>query len=441
MALLEEIDVRNCPNLAIPINLEGSPRLREAYFDGTAITGIDLADGGTIETLHLPGTITTLTLINLNKLEEFVCPSLANVSRLMLTNIDQDVIDPLDVLAEIRPNSQINIQGMYLECEDADEIEDFLDMLDTMTGVSRERGPNGEWMYHDYDTAQVSGTIHTASLTGAQIASYNARYPYINVTADHVTSYLTYKSWSGMTTLAVVTCLDGVPQQASPAGPVRTATAQYSYTFVGWNLSTDANTADSSAIINVIADRTVYAAYSRTVRTYTVTWRNSDNTVLETDQNVPYGSMPQYNGATPTYQGQTSTGWTPAVSTVVGDIAYTAAYLPTYTVQFYVYDTRTASVVVVQGQDAVYPLAEPTSGEGPFIRWEPEPVNIQKALICRAVFDTQMSEPDLKYLVYTLDETNMTMTITGLNTSAMVTDKLGFITIPDTINGYKVVLG
>lgn len=441
MALLEEIDVRNCPNLAIPINLEGSPRLREAYFDGTAITGIDLADGGTIETLHLPGTITTLTLINLNKLEEFVCPSLANVSRLMLTNIDQDVIDPLDVLAEIRPNSQINIQGMYLECEDADEIEDFLDLLDTMTGVSRERGTNGEWMYHDYDTAQVSGTIHTASLTGAQIASYNDRYPYITVTADHVTSYLTYKSWDGETVLATVVCQDGVPQQASPAGPVRTATAQYSYAFIGWNLSTDADTADSSCITNVIADRTVYAAYSKTVRTYTVTWRNSDNTVLETDQNVRYGSMPQYNGATPTYQGQTSTGWIPAVSTVVGDITYTAAYLPTYTVYFYVYGTQRATVKVVQGQDAVYPNAEPTSGEGPFVGWEPEPVNVQKSLNCYAVFDTQMSEPDLKYLVYTTDDTNMTMTITGLNTSALISDKKYYITIPDTIGGYRVIIG
>ena len=51
-----------------------------------------------------------------------------------------------------------------------------------------------------------------------------------------------------------------------------------------------------------------------------------------------------------------------------------------------------------------------------------------------------MVEPDLKYLVYTKDETNQTITITGLNTSQIVTDNLEYITIPDTIDGYHVIL-
>ena len=73
--LLEDIDCRNCPTLASTINLENSPRLKEAYFDGTSITGVDLADGCVIETLHLPDSITTLVLMNLNKLEDLTIPS------------------------------------------------------------------------------------------------------------------------------------------------------------------------------------------------------------------------------------------------------------------------------------------------------------------------------------------------------------------------------
>jgi len=33
------------------------------------------------------------------------------------------------------------------------------------------------------------------------------------------------------------------------------------------------------------------------------------------------------------------------------------------------------------------------------------------------------------------------MTITGLKTSVIVSDNLQYITIPDTINGYHVILG
>ena len=46
-----------------------------------------------------------------------------------------------------------------------------------------------------------------------------------------------------------------------------------------------------------------------------------------------------------------------------------------------------------------------------------------------------------KYLNYTTDETNNTMTITGLNTSLIVSDQLEEIRIPDTIDGYHVILG
>ena len=83
---------------------------------------------------------------------------------------------------------------------------------------------------------------------------------------------------------------------------------------------------------------------SCTIPTYTVTWKNHDGSVLETDTGVVHGTTPTYNGATPqkaedenfTY---TFNGWSPALEAVTGDVEYTAQFTavskrvdPTYTV-------------------------------------------------------------------------------------------------------------
>ena len=67
---------------------------------------------------------------------------------------------------------------------------------------------------------------------------------------------------------------------------------------------------------------------------YTVTWKNWDGTILETDTDVEYGATPTYNGATPTKASTSNqsfafTGWTPAVTTVTSDVIYTATYTTT----------------------------------------------------------------------------------------------------------------
>ena len=113
--------------------------------------------------------------------------------------------------------------------------------------------------------------------------------------------------------------------------PTKAATAQYTYEFLDW----------SPTITEVDGDKTYTATYKPILNEYTVTWKDEDGTVLETDEKVPYGTMPTYNGKEPTKAATAEysykfDGWSIKVAEVTGDITYTATYAATlneYTVE------------------------------------------------------------------------------------------------------------
>ena len=103
--------------------------------------------------------------------------------------------------------------------------------------------------------------------------------------------------------------------------PVRSSDVQYDYTFSGW--STTANGSASSTALQAVTDnRTLYAAYTGTVRKYTITYYDTDGTVMKTES-LPFGATPSYK---PTHESYVFDKWVPAVTTVTGDAEYTVLW-------------------------------------------------------------------------------------------------------------------
>ena len=328
--LLRKIDARNCTALGTgnqkSVDLSGCEIIEEVYFDGTAIQGVQLPNGGVLKKLHLPATVTNITIRNQKLITEFVCAGYSNITTLRLEN-NSAAVDDLAILQAVPANTRVRLVGFCWEAQDAAEIEDILDTLDTMRGLD-ESGNN-------MDTAQCVGEIHTANLTGAQIAAYSGRYPYIAFTADYVESTLTCMSYDNTTVLAAITCINGVPQTAVPSAPSKpdSADGHYSYTAVGWNTLPDQETNDPAATTNVIANRTIYPAYTETVKTYTATFRTgaNDGGGLQQEVQVAWGETPVYTGATPrstrgTAEDYPFLGWIPAPGPIKVNTTYISVF-------------------------------------------------------------------------------------------------------------------
>ena len=122
-----------------------------------------------------------------------------------------------------------------------------------------------------------------------------------------------------------------------PSDPSKTADAQYTYKFAGWD----------NDIEDVTGDATYTATYTSTINKYTVKFVNYDGTVLSSET-YDYGTAAadikipaapsKAADAKYTYK---FAGWDKAVSDVKGDVTYTATYTSTinkYTVKFVNYD-------------------------------------------------------------------------------------------------------
>lgn len=381
--LLKVLDVRNCPSLTQAIDVSGCKGIEEIYATGTSTTAVKLPNGGSVKKLHLPNSITNLTILNQLFIEEFVYDSLSKVSTLHIENSN---VDEFDIVQQAKGSLSrvrlINIDWTLNSKELLDYLMTCNGIGDTglntdksvLTGKVHIKGSiaqedldayNSYWgaanlvvtadkitVKHICNFYNYDGTLlHTTSVNEGEYATYvgetptkpnDDTYAYTfaswspnptttpineptDFTAQFVASKLLEVKWLNGNGSVVQTDKVGSGSEVTYRGatPTKANDQQYKdYVFTGW-LGSDGNTYGNTITVN--SALTLTPQFTGTIQTYNVYWY-SEGTLLETDV-VPYGGTAEYNGATPVHsEGYMFSGWGTDNFVVMGDTSFYAEF-------------------------------------------------------------------------------------------------------------------
>ena len=168
--------------------------------------------------------------------------------------------------------------------------------------------------HYQFNTATVSGTMGTENIT-------------VTVTYTPKDYNIEYILGGG-----TVTPANPVVYNIESADILLNEPTLTGYHFLGWTgTGLDGTTKPVTIATGSYGDRTYTAVWE--IDTFTITWKNYDGTVLDTDT-VDYNVLPAYTGATPTKPSTTEyyytfTVWDPAIVVATDDAIYTAQYSTT----------------------------------------------------------------------------------------------------------------
>ena len=308
--LLKNLDVRNCPNLTDPLALVNCPNIENIYAEGSGITGVELPDNGYLKVIHLPSSVRNLTLKNQIYITDFSIESAANIKTLWIENCP--TVNAKSLLDSCTSLERLRLVGVNWTFADTTYLHS---LIQQGYGGLDETGAN-------ISNAFISGTCYIPSLTGAEMAEIKTAFPYLEVTYDTLTATVYFMSEDGQTQYTTATSVNGASVTYSGTTPTKAQTAQYTFTFDGWS-SIIGGSLKPNILNNVETDRYVYAHFANTTRTYTVRFYNG-TTLLETVNDVPYGTDATYSGSEPVRSSNNSiswefSGWNPSPANIQGD--------------------------------------------------------------------------------------------------------------------------
>lgn len=347
---LEKLDVQNCPKLEDTLDLSGCLNIKEVYAKGSSIKGVTLADGGNLQTIELPATVTSLSFVNQPFLSTISLAGYTNIKQIRFENVP--LINTKNIVSNaINSVDYIRLVGINWTLENTEQ--NLIDTLSTKGGLNNTGGILE-------NTPIITGNIYIkGDVANSKLKKWKAKFPEVTFTADNIV-YVFYdviwKDYQG-NTIYSVKVESGDSATFPDSEPTRPDDAQYKdYVFIGW-LGDDGKQYENT-ITNISSNLTLTPQFTGTLITYNVYWYSED-TVIEHDV-VEYGGTAVYNGETPVHsQGYAFAGWDTDNFVITGETSFYA-----------VFEKPTIFVLNIFDTNVMQPAIQPIGYKGKFfVNW------------------------------------------------------------------------
>lgn len=220
--MLEYLNISRCSNLKGVIDLSGCTNIKEIYAGGTSITAIQLADGGNLETMVLPGTVATVDIQNQPFLNSLSFDRYDSIQSIKILNTP--TLDTKYILTASTSVKNVDVDNVDWELYNNEQsILNNLVALGTYNNVAR---------------AKLKGKIHIRGKVGTSAIEKWLDYfgrENLTITVDEpTTSYeVVFKNHDNtiLQTLTVFEGEDAIYTGASPIGYGK----DYEYLFSHWD--------------------------------------------------------------------------------------------------------------------------------------------------------------------------------------------------------------
>ena len=345
--LLEKINLENLPKLTGSINLEKCSNLKEFLADGSAITGIVFPTGGDITTAKLPDTLVSIVAKDLYYLTNLEVQGYDNLTSLTVEN--SPAFDVKMLLKNCQKLARVRLVGVDWTDENGLTDETLLEQIYNLKGIDNNNG--------NIEQSVLTGKIHVNTIHEMNYKKYveawgdNITLTYTSMIKQFNVTFKNQMNDSGIYPViktvaydqgSTLTTDDGLTINATKGSetfdplilesPVKEMTKEHTYKFVGWSKS--ASSSDTDASINnlgaVTDNITFYAIYKELARTYTITYKDRDGSILQKTTGVPYGAYAPYlhNGASTWDELQTKATSMPTDPVAYAD--FQKSLIPTY---------------------------------------------------------------------------------------------------------------